>query len=105
MKLTFFIFISLLYTQVHALRCLSCSNNAGCSSGDFPGTTVSCADGNNSYCYVYQTFPSSEHTKPEYMKGCLEYVDGGVGDPPALAEAWTQDLHCVTILDGDNKGL
>ena len=38
------------------------------------------------------------------MKGCLEYVDGGVGDPPNLAAAWPQDFHCVTILDGDNKG-
>ena len=38
------------------------------------------------------------------MKGCLEYVEGGVGDPPNLAAAWPQDLRCVTILDGDNKG-
>jgi len=72
-----------------------------CSSGSAPGISISCSseepvEKGNVYCYVFKT-----DNDTRYTKNCLDYG----AEPDDFLAAWPEDQNCVTITDGEIKGI
>merc|ERR1711971_1196022 len=85
------------------LQCHYCSNNAACSSGQFPGVLTNCKEDADNYCFVYKTFGDPLiGEEPKFIKGCIDYGETG-GDQ--FADVWPAEMQCITVSRPDTSGL